>query len=44
MEVKIESGWKAFLKQEFKQPYFLQVVTHLKTEKSAGKIIYPPGR
>jgi uracil-DNA glycosylase len=43
MEVKIESGWKAFLKQEFKQPYFLQVVTHLKTEKSAGKIIYPPG-
>lgn len=43
MEVKIEAGWKAFLKQEFHQPYFLQVVTHLKTEKSAGKIIYPPG-
>lgn len=43
MEVKIEAGWKSFLKQEFKQPYFLQVVTHLKTERSAGKIIYPPG-
>ncbi len=43
MDVKIEPGWKAFLKQEFNQPYFLQIVTHLKTEKSAGKIIYPPG-
>ncbi len=43
MEVKIEEGWKSFLKQEFRQPYFLQVATHLKTEKSAGKIIYPPG-
>ena len=43
MEVKIEAGWKSFLKEEFKQPYFLQVVTHLKTERSAGKIIYPPG-
>ena len=43
MEVKIEAGWKSFLKQEFAQPYFLQVVTHLKTERSAGKIIYPPG-
>ncbi|WP_290796584.1 uracil-DNA glycosylase [Flavihumibacter sp. UBA7668] len=43
MEVKMEPGWKAFLKKEFSQPYFLQVVTHLKTERSAGKIIYPPG-
>jgi len=43
MEVKIEPGWKEVLKQEFTKPYFLQVVTFLRTEKMAGKIIYPPG-
>ena len=43
MEVKIEPGWKEVLKQEFTKPYFLQVVTFLRTEKMAGKIIYPAG-
>ena len=43
MDVKIEAGWKEVLKQEFNKPYFLQVVTFLRTEKMAGKIIYPPG-
>jgi uracil-DNA glycosylase len=43
MEVQIEPSWKALLKNEFSQPYFQQVVTFLKTEKSAGKTIYPPG-
>lgn len=43
MEVHIEASWKALLKNEFTQPYFQQVVTFLKTEKAAGKIIYPPG-
>jgi uracil-DNA glycosylase len=43
MEVKIEPGWKEVLKQEFGKPYFLQAVTFLRTEKMAGKIIYPPG-
>lgn len=43
MDVKIEPGWKSILKQEFSHESFQQVVTHLKTEKMAGKIIYPPG-
>ncbi len=43
MEVKIEPGWKEALKQEFSKPYFLQIVTFLRTEKMAGKTIYPPG-
>ncbi len=43
MEVKIEESWKDVLRNEFTKPYFLQIVTHLKTEKVSGKIIYPPG-
>ena len=43
MDVKIEASWAAVLKNEFTQPYFQQVVMFLKTEKAAGKTIYPPG-
>ncbi len=43
MDVQIESSWKNVLKQEFIKPYFQQLITHLKTEKATGKIIYPPG-
>ena len=43
MDVKIEPSWKEVLQQEFTKPYFQQVVTFLKTEKAAGKIIHPPG-
>lgn len=43
MNIKIESSWKEVLKEEFSQPYFEQIVGFLKTEKAAGKIIYPPG-
>src|SRR5476649_2532346 len=43
MDVKIEASWKEVLKNEFTQPYFQQIPLHLKTEKSQGKIIYPPG-
>jgi uracil-DNA glycosylase len=43
MDVKIESSWKELLKNEFTKPYFLEIVTLLKIEKNAGKIIYPPG-
>lgn len=43
MDVKIEASWGAVLKNEFTKPYFQQIVTFLKTEKAAGKIIYPPG-
>jgi uracil-DNA glycosylase len=43
MEVKMEASWKNVLKGEFGKPYFMQLVTFLKTEKAAGKTIYPPG-
>jgi uracil-DNA glycosylase len=43
MDVQMEPSWKDVLKNEFTKPYFQQVVTFLKTEKAAGKIIYPPG-
>jgi uracil-DNA glycosylase len=44
MDVKIEPSWKEVLKQEFSKPYFMQVVTHLKTEKATGATVYPPGQ
>jgi uracil-DNA glycosylase len=43
MNVKIESSWKEVLEDEFKKPYFKQIAEHLKTEKTQGKTIYPPG-
>ncbi len=43
MDVKIEASWKEVLKNEFAKPYFEQIPLHIKTEKSQGKIIYPPG-
>src|ERR1043165_7540162 len=43
MDVKIESSWKAALKDEFSKSYFKQLADHLRIEKSQGKIIYPPG-
>ena len=43
MNVQIEESWKKVLKEEFEKDYFKQIVTFLKAEKSAGKVIYPPG-
>lgn len=43
MDVKIDSSWKRILKDEFSKPWFEQIPLHIKTEKSQGKIIYPPG-
>jgi len=43
MNVKIDASWKEILKEEFNNPCFQQIVLHIKTEKSQGKIIYPPG-
>lgn len=40
----MEASWKTVLKKEFTKPYFLEIVTFLKTEKSAGKTIFPPGQ
>ncbi|MFC4230487.1 uracil-DNA glycosylase [Parasediminibacterium paludis] len=44
MDVKIEASWKEMLKSEFTKPYFLQIATHLKTEKLTGATIFPPGQ
>src|ERR1044071_2271631 len=43
MDVKIDETWKKILKEEFDKPYFENIVLHLKTERSQGKVIYPPG-
>src|SRR5436305_8071999 len=43
MEVQIEESWKEVLKHEFEKVYFQHIATFVKTEKAAGKIIYPPG-
>lgn len=42
-DVRIEASWKEALKEEFEQPYFQAIVTFLKAEKAAGKVIFPPG-
>lgn len=43
MDVQIEQSWKEVLQPEFDKPYFEHIVNFLKTEKQAGKTIYPPG-
>jgi uracil-DNA glycosylase len=42
-DVRIEPSWKEALKDEFDQPYFQGIVSFLKNEKAAEKVIYPPG-
>jgi uracil-DNA glycosylase len=44
MDVQIDESWKTVLKPEFEKPYFKEIVTFLKTEKMAGKTIYPRGQ
>jgi uracil-DNA glycosylase len=41
--VKLEAGWKAALQGEFEQPYMCQLAEFLRTQKAAGKVIFPPG-
>jgi uracil-DNA glycosylase len=43
MKVQIHESWEGVLKNEFDKPYFKEMVTFLKTEKEAGKTIFPPG-
>jgi uracil-DNA glycosylase len=43
MSVQINETWKLALGDEFDKPYFLEIIQFLKTEKAAGKIIYPAG-
>lgn len=44
MNVDIANSWKEVLQPEFDKAYFRHIVHFLKTEKQAGKVIYPPGK
>ena len=41
--VKLDPSWLAVLGSEFDQPYMQQLRQFLQQQKSAGKVIYPPG-
>ena len=41
--VKLEAGWKAALHDEFEKSYMRELGDFLRSEKAAGKEIYPPG-
>tara|TARA_R110000823_G_scaffold79970_2_gene182218 strand:+ start:45323 stop:45988 length:666 start_codon:yes stop_codon:yes gene_type:complete len=43
MQVTIEPGWKAILKNEFEKPYFKNLVEFVKNEYSFTKC-FPPGK
>ena len=43
MDVKMEPSWKQALSHLFDKPYFLQIATHLKTERATKTVIYPKG-
>lgn len=39
----IENSWKIALSEEFEKPYFQSLKQFIVAEKTAGKIIFPPG-
>lgn len=41
--VQIEASWKEALANEFAKPYFKNLISFLKQEKTDGKTIYPAG-
>ena len=43
MDVKIESGWKVQLENEFEKPYFERVTSFVRQEY-ATTTVYPPGK
>jgi uracil-DNA glycosylase len=44
IEPRLSESWKTQLEEEFRSPYFIRLKEFLLREKSAGKVIYPPGR
>lgn len=44
LDVQIEESWKEVLMEEFQKEYFGNLVRFLRSEKSKGKSIYPPGQ
>jgi uracil-DNA glycosylase len=43
MEIRIETSWKAQLKDEFEKPYFANLTDFVRSEYTTQKI-YPPGK
>lgn len=43
MEVRIESGWKSALEEQFSSEYFVNLTKFVRAEYSTA-IVYPPGR
>ena len=43
MNVRMETGWKEALSEEFAQPYFQQLADSIKKEIAGGQTLYPPG-
>ena len=41
--IKLEDGWKALLQSEFEKTYMQKLKLFLKSEKQAGKTIFPKG-
>ncbi|CDF85508.1 Uracil-DNA glycosylase [Pseudomonas knackmussii B13] len=41
--IKLEASWKEALRDEFDKPYMHELSEFLRSEKAAGKVIYPPG-
>ena len=41
--IALDRSWLSRLEDEFEKPYFEELRTFLKKEKSSGKQIYPPG-
>ena len=44
VSVKLESGWKQALLEEFNKSYFQQLKALIVQEKQAGQTIYPPSK
>lgn len=41
--IRLENSWKELLKDQFEQPYFLNLSRRLHNERNSGAVIYPPG-
>jgi uracil-DNA glycosylase len=42
-EIKLEAGWRDALKDELDQQYMRELRDFLHTQRSMGKLVYPPG-
>lgn len=42
-EIQLESSWLERLREQFSRPYMRELKAFLRSEKSAGKVIYPRG-